>query len=129
MDHSQAFRWTRVATVEEMHTFFQFAFRRMQARARDFGYALALHGSMMRDLDVIAVPWTDAASTDINELAFELQKAVIGIGSASYSWEKKPHGRMATSFCICWPEWPNAHHTPGVGHVDLSVIVAKGAKP
>ena len=25
------------------------------------GYALALHGSFTRDLDLIAVPWTDAA--------------------------------------------------------------------
>jgi hypothetical protein len=29
--------------------------------AREVGYALAVHGSMGRDLDLIAVPWTEEA--------------------------------------------------------------------
>lgn len=31
--------------------------------AREVGYALAVHGSMARDLDLIAVPWTEAAES------------------------------------------------------------------
>ena len=31
--------------------------------AREVGYALAVHGSMGRDLDLIAVPWTEEAVT------------------------------------------------------------------
>lgn len=27
--------------------------------ARDHGYALAVHGSMARDFDVVCIPWTD----------------------------------------------------------------------
>lgn len=30
--------------------------------ARQHGYAIGLHGSMARDLDLIAVPWTEAAA-------------------------------------------------------------------
>ena len=30
--------------------------------AREVGYALAIHGSMARDLDVVAVPWTEDAA-------------------------------------------------------------------
>lgn len=30
-------------------------------KARAHGYALAVHGSVVTDLDLIAVPWTDAA--------------------------------------------------------------------
>lgn len=29
--------------------------------AREVGYALAVHGSMGRDLDLVAIPWTDDA--------------------------------------------------------------------
>ena len=28
--------------------------------AREYGYALAVHGSLQRDMDLIAVPWADA---------------------------------------------------------------------
>ena len=31
--------------------------------ARKHGYALAIHGSVVTDLDLIAVPWTDAAAS------------------------------------------------------------------
>lgn len=30
--------------------------------AREHGYALAVHGSLARDLDLIACPWTDDAA-------------------------------------------------------------------
>lgn len=32
------------------------------AVARPLGYAIAVHGSMRRDLDLVAVPWTDDAA-------------------------------------------------------------------
>jgi hypothetical protein len=31
--------------------------------ARKHGYALAIHGSMARDFDLICIPWVDAPST------------------------------------------------------------------
>ncbi len=67
--------------------------------AREYGYALALHGSMVRDLDLIAVPWTcDAAS------AQELVVAIQGYFNLLFDCsdvdgpELKSHGRLAWSF-------------------------------
>lgn len=36
---------------------------RLTEVARDCGYALGVHGSMHRDLDLIAVPWVDEAKS------------------------------------------------------------------
>ncbi|HKB93311.1 MAG TPA: hypothetical protein VKC62_03635, partial [Gaiellaceae bacterium] len=36
--------------------------------AREHGYALAVHGTMARDLDLVAIPWIDAAGSP-SELA------------------------------------------------------------
>lgn len=33
----------------------------MQAIAREYGWSIAVHGSMVRDYDLIAVPWTKDA--------------------------------------------------------------------
>ena len=50
------------------------------AIAREHGYALAIHGSVTRDLDVIAVPWTDSAVS-----AVELRDALMRhIGALDY---------------------------------------------
>ena len=56
------------------------------------GYALAIHGSMARDFDVIAIPWTpDAASPEEVIQAIEAVLAVNIIGPPS----ARPHGRTA----------------------------------
>ncbi len=43
--------------------------------ARTHGYALAIHGSLTRDFDLIAVPWTQEASEGL-ELIKSLQEVV-----------------------------------------------------
>ncbi len=48
--------------------------------AREHGYALALHGSMTSDLDLIAVPWVDGAHGA--EILIEAMRAHVG-GSIS----------------------------------------------
>jgi len=74
------------------------------AAARDHGYALAVHGSMVRDLDLIAVPWTAEAS-DALTLIKKL-KEVTGTVTHGAAWDhlvpdctpgEKPHGRVAYS--------------------------------
>ncbi len=76
--------------------------------AREKGYALAIHGSMQRDLDLIAVPWTEeAASRD--ELVEAIKQVcggwIIHPGkggppSPDTSPSPKPHGRVAWSIYI-----------------------------
>jgi hypothetical protein len=56
------------------------------------GYALAVHGSLARDFDLIAVPWVDDPSSHSEVLADVTDAyAVRLIGEPGV----KPHGRMA----------------------------------
>lgn len=84
--------------------------------AAEHGYAIALHGSFTRDLDLVAVPWTQAAS-----LPAVLLKAVfecIGWTHDEDTAERvyqdrteQPHGR--TSYAI---------PTGAGGYIDLSIM-------
>jgi hypothetical protein len=63
--------------------------------AMEHGYALAIHGSITRDFDLIAVPWVEHPKKEE-----ELVKAIydiIGINDKHFytSKEIKPHGRTA----------------------------------
>ena len=61
------------------------------------GYALAVHGSVARDLDLIAIPWTDQA-VEAEELIESVRKEVDGCHITDF--EEKPHGRRAWSVCF-----------------------------
>ena len=61
--------------------------------AREVGYAIGVHGSLERDLDLIAAPWTDSAVGNaelINHIAKGMDARVIDL-------ERKPLGRYAAS--------------------------------
>lgn len=102
-------------------------------KARALGYALAIHGTIVRDMDLIAVPWVETAATP-EELYAALKEylgalswtelireqlpedaanrvilAAVDRGEAG--WEVKPHGRLARNLYLLY----------GV-KVDLSVI-------
>jgi len=65
--------------------------------ARKLGYAIAIHGSLKRDCDLIAAPWTDAAvpAQELIEAICTATKAHV-VGKV----ENKPHGRVAASIQI-----------------------------
>jgi hypothetical protein len=76
------------------------------------GYALAMHGSFTRDLDLIAVPWTDAAC----EPEHLVQRIADATGlklPRGTAWGRKPHGRKA--FTLVFPGFADPRF------VDLSV--------
>lgn len=93
------------------------------AAAREAGYAIALHGSMADDLDLIAVPWVDDARSDV-DLVESIMKAVGAFvpGGIMPGFDKDakpaieknrktmPHGRL--SFNINW-----------MGHVRIDLAV------
>lgn len=74
--------------------------------AHGMGYALAVHGSVTRDFDLVAIPWTEDAVS-----ATELMRAIADrVGQAMGGWEssvngeitkplaeptQKPHGRLS----------------------------------
>jgi hypothetical protein len=77
--------------------------------ARRCGYALAQHGSLGFDIDLIAVPWRDSA-VNAACLVEEIRKAaeiIIGIclirecdKAIGHAPEKKPCGRLAWSLYL-----------------------------
>lgn len=112
--------WVHVHNKDEMEAFYRGVLPNIITEAKYHGYAIGLHGSLRRDLDLIAVPWTDDHS-DKDELARAVQEAACGMPSAKYQWEEKPCGRWAASFPICWTEMTNEL---SLGHIDLSVMAS-----
>jgi len=63
--------------------------------ARRHGYALAVHGSMQRDFDLVAIPWVDKFSRPLIFLD-AIMKAIDGTQGTNFGvW--KPNGRKAYS--------------------------------
>lgn len=91
--------------------------------ARPLGYALALHGSMVRDMDVVAVPWVEDAATPealvealVGAVGGLLLSDLDGLDGNPYAagpGEAKPHGRRA---------WQIHFRTGGTDCIDLSVL-------
>jgi len=84
----------------------------LAAVAQKLGYALAIHGSMAKDMDLIAVPWTDEAA-DPQILVTAIVDATSGEQplAGRYDGEKwvefdmkdpfsKPHGRLVWTIIL-----------------------------
>jgi len=69
---------------------------KIRSIAKQVGYAIAVHGSQERDLDIIATPWVETAIDNCElmvYLAEELNGRILEI-------EKKPVGRYACTIQI-----------------------------
>lgn len=65
--------------------------------ARRHGYALAIHGSLGRDFDLIAIPWTENPSPKEDVIADIFNNfAIAQVGAP----ELKQHGRWAYSMTL-----------------------------
>lgn len=68
--------------------------------AREHGYALAVHGSMQRDLDLLAAPWTEQAS-DAETLVAALHDRVRWMAEAPPDGPtEQPHGRRSWAITL-----------------------------
>lgn len=68
---------------------------------REHGYALAVHGSLQRDFDLVCIPWVETPSDYQTVIdAIEAEFAVSKIGAP----EKRPHGRMVYTLAIGYGE-------------------------
>lgn len=111
--------WYQAKNRDDLEAFFTSRIPSIREAAREHGYAIGVHGSLRRDLDLIAVPWREGAS-DKDVLAHAIAVAACGITrEGAHQWEDKPLGRVATSISCCWPSWYNE---AGAGHIDLSVM-------
>ena len=87
--------------MEKPHGYIAGAFAAMlpilQEKVRPIGYALAVHGPMNRDFDLIAVPWDDTAvatAKDVHDAIF-CAISPYRVPNVKHGPEKKPHGRMS----------------------------------
>lgn len=83
------------------------------------GYAIGLHGSFTRDLDLIAVPWTAQAIPP--DLLIKQIEYRTDLRRQEPEGRQKPHGRMCWSLLLPGftdPRW-----------VDLSVIPLLASQP
>lgn len=71
--------------------------------AKHVGYAVAVHGSLNRDIDLIAVPWIDAAGSP-EDLVSAVCGAAAGVTGSCMKHGKeftvKPHGRIAATLLV-----------------------------
>lgn len=91
--------------------------------ARRMGYAIAVHGSLVRDIDLVAVPWRESClqPKDLAEGVRQVALAVCGFADINPGEDDehhragcpglKPHGRL------CW-----TFHLGGGPYIDLSVM-------
>lgn len=112
-------KWEMIHTPEELELFYLSRLPSIRTAARVLGYVIGVHGSMRRDLDLIAVPWEEKHSMP-DALAKAIQYAACGIHVEVVTWQQKPCGRIATSLPICWTE----DNRPNSGHIDLSVMMS-----
>jgi hypothetical protein len=90
--------------------------------ARAAGYAVGVHGSLTRDLDLIAAPWAEKCVAP-EVLARRIELAVCRYPRRErYHWKKvrenaaqKPHGRLAFSIYL-----------GTYAYIDLSVLPTQG---
>lgn len=94
-----------------------------RAAAKNHGYALASHGTLTRDVDLIAVPWIESASGH-RKLAVAIAEALGETGWAEScrdghtNPERKPHGRVAYAMHLFRNTEPKDHGW----YIDLSVM-------
>ncbi|UOF79469.1 Zn-ribbon protein [Caudoviricetes sp.] len=94
-----------------------------QARiiAWQYGYACLAHGSFTRDLDLLLVPWTDAAQADDVEYFAPRIADAAGLKVSAHPPSIKSHGRKAWTLLFpgfADPRW-----------VDLSVLAPVATPP
>ena len=73
-------------------------FKEIEVKTKDLGWCILAHGSMERDLDILATPWTDEACTTqelVEIIRLTFAEFVKGKCYKSAVCVKKPFGRKA----------------------------------
>jgi hypothetical protein len=78
----------------------------------DLGYAIAVHGSLKRDIDLVAIPWTQGAAKK-ETLLKAICDDLSGVPSED-GWRKRAHGRWVHIVRI-------PRHDPDT-YLDLSIM-------
>ena len=88
-------------TTNGRAVFYTIMWPKFRQSALDLGWALALHGSMATDMDLMAMPWTEEAAP-VEQLVKALSD---NIGETIWKFKhletfQKPHGRIVYTLSI-----------------------------
>lgn len=106
-------------------TFYAYCFYSLKEIALDYGYNLVLHGSLDRDMDLIAIPWQDKVKNSdkmIESFAKYLDGVIQLQGTEQKLYGKMPQGRksyiidLRRSTSTKWKNWVDAEY-----YIDISV--------
>jgi hypothetical protein len=75
---------------------YAYYFQSLKEIAKEFGYNLVLHGSLNRDLDLIAIPWVEELG-DMDKMIHEFAEHLGGNVMIMSEAQKHcfPHGRVS----------------------------------
>ena len=121
--------------IRRSREYVEFLVPALREIARRRGYALTMHGSFERDIDLVACPWTDQATAPDGLVAdfFRACEIVCGFATWPGNWtegkfdppsgslpnpERKPHGRLGYSILL-----------PAGPYLDISVMPRVESKP
>lgn len=113
------FKQRRDEKSELCREYFELLIGPLSFVARSCGYALGVHGSLARDIDLIAAPWRESAVSP-EHLIECLRKVVKAItGGAEFTGgrdkpEEKPCGRLGYAFFVT--------ADPTGPYIDISVM-------
>jgi hypothetical protein len=95
--------------IPQTREYYRVLIKPLRHVAERYGYALAVHGSLKTDIDLLAVPWRDSAcdAASVAEAIRATAEAIIGSARIRESDkprlpEKKPCGRLAWSFYLTY---------------------------
>lgn len=94
-------------------TFYAVLYQDFRRVAIECGYALAIHGSMASDMDLIAVAWTEKSESP-ETLVSKISDCIgetVWKENHKTNFEIRPHGRIAYTLSIM-SDW----------YIDLSII-------
>lgn len=102
---------------------YAFYFEALKGVALEYGYNLVLHGSLNRDLDLIAIPWQEKVG-DLIEMLNKFSEAIGGFWTDMNDEYPKPHGRKTYVIHVnragAWNNYQDAQY-----YIDISVTPTK----
>lgn len=104
--------------IEKRKEAYPMLVHKIRAVCRLHGYALGVHGSEVRDIDLIACPWVSQPSAPellVEAIMRNISALKIQHGKGWNEPEEKPHGRVSYLFT-----------TGGATIIDLSIMPRRG---
>jgi hypothetical protein len=83
--------------IKARPSFYSYCFYFLKEIASNYGYNLVLHGSLDRDLDLIAIPWEDEVGS-ADKMVYEFAEWLGGSVLMQYgeqTWSQMPQGRRS----------------------------------